>query len=254
MLVYEKALAGKIEVGGFDGLILNDWLFRMGQGFHATIGLEESLIPTPLLLGIFLILGHSLLRRDFRVLFVVAWALGSVAIALALKGYCWRYPDFDIHRAMFILPVLSLLLGLYISEYWRQMPSGSDDRLLRGMVIAAIVVMLVNAAYLPLIRRSPRASEPALTADEEEATMLVLDKAWPNPKTIYFKPPLDCDLDDMLKYFSPDTKIIRGMPPDGEHLQGNYVISFLKPDLVDRMPDDLVWHRNRRPYLQIAPE
>ncbi len=254
MLVHEKALAGKIAVGGFDDLIGKDWLVRMGQGFHATLGLEESLVPAPLLLGIFLILAHSAARRDFRVLLVCAWALGSVAIALALKGYCWRYPEFDIHRAMFVLPVLSLLLGLYASEYWKQLPQGSDDRLLRGMVVAAIVVMFFNAAYLPLIRRSPRSSEPALTADEEEATMLVLDKAWPNPKTVYLTPPLDCDLDDMLKYFSPDTAIIRGYPPLGEHLRGIYVISFLKADPASRIPDNLVWHLNRRPYLQIAPE
>jgi hypothetical protein len=254
MLVHENALAGKVTVGGFDDLILKDWLFRMGQGFHATIGLEESLIPAPLLLGIFLILAHSVLRRDFRVLLVCAWALGSVAIALALKGYCWRYPEFDIHRAMFILPVLSLLLGVYVSEYWKQLTPGSEDRLIRGLVLAALVVMFINAAYLPLIRRSPRSSEPALTADEEEATMLVLDKAQAHPRTIYFTPPLDCDLDDMLKYFSPETTIIRGYPPAGEHEKGIYIISFLKPNLADRLPDNLVWHLNRRPYLQIAPE
>jgi hypothetical protein len=254
MLVHEKALAGKIAFGGFDDLVVNDWLSRMGQGIHATVGLEESLIPAPLLLGVLLVLGHSIRRRDFRALLICAWAAGSVVMALALKGYCWRSPAFDIHRAMFILPVLSLMVALYVSEYWRQLAPGSDERLLKAMIMTATLAMFLNSSYLPFIRRAPRAYEPALVSDEEEATMLVLAKAWPNPKTIYFAPPLDCNLDDLLYYLSPDTKIIRGSPPEGEHVQGNYVISFRSKELAERLPDDLVWHRNRRPYLKLVPE
>jgi hypothetical protein len=247
-------MVGKVTVGGFDHLLFRDWLYRMSSGLHATIGLEESLIPAPLVLGVVCILLHSLRRKDYRVLWVCAWAAGSVAAALALKGYCWRLPEFDVHRAMFILPVLSLMLGLYLSENWEPASPGTENRLMRGMIISAILVMILNSAYLPFIRRTPRASDPAFTEDAEEATMLVLHKAWPNPKTIYLKPPLGCDLEDNLKYFSPDTAIVRTDPPEGEHLQGNFVISFINDSPSARIRDFLVWHHNDRPFLQIKPE
>jgi hypothetical protein len=254
MLVRENSLASKVTVGGFDNLVPMDWVWRMAGGLHATIGLEESLIPAPLLLGVVFILIHGIRRRDFRPAWICAWAAGSVAVALALKGYCWRRPDFDIQRAMFILPVLSLAVGVYLSEGWAQLSPGGDDRLLRGIVGSAIVVMIVNSAYLPLIRRAPRDFSPPIMTDDEESTMLVLGKAGPNPRTIYLEPPLDCNLDDNLKYFWPDAAVIRGDPPEGEHKPGSYVISFISKDPATRIQDDLVWHRNRRPYLQIRPE
>lgn len=68
------------------------------------------------------------------------------------------------------------------------------------------------------------------------------------------QPPLDCDLDDILRYFWPDTAIVRSDPPEGEHLPGVYVLSFLNKDPMTRVYDFLVWHANRRPYLQLRPE
>jgi hypothetical protein len=254
MLVHENSLSSKVTVGGFDKLVPMDWLVRIAGGFHSTIGLEESLVPAPLLLGIVFVLVHGARRRDFRMAWICAWAAGSIVISLALKGYCWRRPEFDIQRAMFILPVLSLAVGLYLSENWPQLPPGGDDRLLRGMIVSAILVMIANSAYLPLLRRTPRDFDPPIVTNDEESTMLVLEKAAPNPRTIYLQPPLDCDLDDTLRYFSPDTAIVRGDPPDGEHLAGTYVISYIEKDAGTRVHDDLVWHRNRRPYLQIRPE
>jgi hypothetical protein len=254
MLVHEHSLAGKVALGGFDGLVARDWLFRLSGGFHATIGLEESLVPAPLLLGLVFILVHSLGRRDFRVLWVCAWGAGTVAVALALKGYCWRLPEFDVHRAMTILPVLSLALGLYLSENWSRLSQGADERLLRGLVISAMVVMILNSACLPFLRRTPRGSDPTITGDDEEAIMLVLHVAGRSPRTIYMQPPLDCDLDDILRYFWPDTAIVRSDPPEGEHLPGVYVLSFLNKDPMTRVYDFLVWHANRRPYLQLRPE
>lgn len=254
MLVRENAVASKVKVGGFENLVVKDWLIRMAGGFHATIGLEESLIPAPLLLGIVFVLVDGMRRRDFRLAWICAWAAGSVATSLALKGYCWRRPDFDIQRAMFILPVLGLAVGVYLSQNWARLSNGGDDRFLRVMAISAILVMILNSAYLPLIRRAPRDFDPAVMTDDEEATMLVLEKAAPDPRTIYEKPPVDCDLEDDLKYFSPDTAIVHGDPPDGEHTPGNYVISFISKDSATRISDDLVWHRNRRPFLRIKPE
>jgi hypothetical protein len=253
-LIHENLLADKLKIGGFDNLVLNDWLFRMSGGLHAAIGLEESLIPAPLVLGIVFILVHSLRRRDFRVLWLCVWAAGSVVMSLALKGYCWRQPEFDIHRAMFVLPVLSLALGLYVSENWTSLSPPSDDRLLRGMVVSGILVMILNSAYLPFVRRAPRAFDPQIKTDDEEATMLVLEKAGPDPTTFYLVPPLNCDLDDFLRYFYPDATIVRGVPPEGEHLKGHFVISYLNKDAETRIHDDLVWHRNPRPYLQLSPE
>jgi hypothetical protein len=254
LLVHENSLAVKAKIGGFDNLVFMDWLTRMSSGLHSTIGLEESLVPAPLLLGIVFVLVHASKRRDFRIAWICAWAAGSVVISLALKGYCWRRPDFDIQRAMFILPVLSLAVGVYLSENWSRLSSGGEDSLLRGMVVSAILVMILNSAYLPFIRRAPRDYDPPIVTDDEESTMLVLNSAGPNPKTIYLQPPLDCDLDDNLRYFRPDATVVRSDPPDGEHTPGNYVISFINKDSATRIADDLVWHRNRRPFLQIRPE
>jgi hypothetical protein len=247
-------LAAKTKIGGLDNFGAIDWLNRMAQGFHATVGLEESLIPAPLLLGILFILFRGVRGGDFRIPFVLAWGAGSVVMALALKGYCWRVPEFDVHRAMYILPVLSLALGLYLSQHWEGISPGGDDRLLRGVIMAAILVMIANSAYLPFIRRAPRAFDPGFKEDPEEATMLVLKKAAPNPRTIFFHPPFNCDLDDNLTYFSPDTRIVRGDPPSGEHLPGNYVISLISLDPLFHLRDELVWHRNEGPFLKIDPE
>jgi hypothetical protein len=251
----EHALAGRAAIGGFDGLLAVDWLFRLLAGFHATVGLEESLIPAPLLLGLVFILVHSVRTRDFRVPFVCAWAVGAVVMALALKGYCWRLPQFDIHRAMFIVPVLSLMLGLYLSEHWRAL-SGGDDRLLRGIIVSGILVMILNSAYLPFIRRTPRESSPFFATDEEEAAMLVWKTAGAGAKTVYVQPPFPPEyrFDDLLRYFSPDAKVVRTAPPEGEHLPGNLVVSFLSDDPATRLADFLVWHNNPRPFLKIRPE
>lgn len=256
LLAHENSLADKTTLGGFDNLLAVDWLFRLGVGLHATVGLEESLIPAPLVLGLVLILAHSVRRKDFRVPFVCAWAAGSVFMALALKGYCWRLPDFDIHRAMFIVPVLSLALGLYISENWRAFSPGGDDRMLRAMVVSGILVMILNSAYLPFIRRTPKESTPVIATDEEEAAMLVWTRAGAGAKTVYVLPPFlpEYRFDDILQYFSPETKLIRSAPPDGEHVPGNFVISFLSDDGDSRIADVLVWHNHARPYLQIKPE
>jgi hypothetical protein len=254
LLIHENSVASKVKIGGFDNLVFMDWLVRMSSGLHSTVGLEESLVPAPLLVGIVFALIHGMRRRDFRLAWICAWAAGCVVVSLALKGYCWRRPDFDIQRAMFILPVLSLAVGVYLSENWSLLSPGGDDRLLRGLVVSAVLVMILNSAYLPFIRRTPRDFDPPIMTDDEESTMLVLNKAAPNPKTIYLQPPLNCDLDDNLKYFWPDTAIVRSDPPDGEHHQGNYVISFISKDSATRIPDDLVWHRNRRPFLQMRPE
>ena len=254
VLIHERVLKDKLTFGGFDNLVVQDWVHRMAGGFHATFGLEESLIPAPLTLGIILILIHSLSRRDYRVLWVCLWAAASVGMSLALKGYCWRAPEFDIHRAMFILPVLSLALGLYVSEHWGHLFAGSEGRLVGAGVMAVILVMVLSSIYLPFIRRAPRAYEPALTTDDEEAVMLILRRAGPDVRTVYLKPPLNCDVDDSLSYYFPEAKILRADPPEGEHLRGNFVLSYLSKDPETRIQDDLVWHRNRRPFIRIDPE
>jgi hypothetical protein len=236
-----------------------DWALRLLQGFHATFGIEESLIPAPLTLGIIFILVHSLRSRDVRVPLLCLWAAATVALSLVLKGYSQRVPEFDVHRAMAILPPLSLAVVLYASRAGASF-AGQHGAAFRGLILSAILFMLLSSAYLPLIRRVPRAYIPSETTDLEEATMLVVRGPSPHADTVYVAPPLFFRLGDNLAYFSPDTRVVLGVPPSGEHRKGSYVISyagaepFVAEDPYAQFTEHPVRFSHPRPYLRMDPE
>lgn len=244
----------RLQVGGFADLSPGDWAYRITSGLHATVGLEESLIPAPLVLGVLFILVHSLARRDLRVPYLCVWTAGTVLLSLALKGYCWREPEFDIHRAMVVLPPLSLALVMYLAAHPEALSPPASAGLLRGLVMGAIVLMILNSAYLPFIRRAPRSYFPYAVTDQEEAAMLVVRKALPGAKTVYLVPPLFCPLEDTLSYFAPETRVVRGQPRGDEHKPGNYLITYIKDDPYARVPSVGERHLNPRPFLRILPE
>jgi len=244
----------KFQISEFPDLNWVDWFYRYFSGLHATVGLEESLIPAPLMLGILIFLYLSLLQKDFRFLALCVWAAGTVGVSLTLKGYCWRPPEFDIHRAMIILPPLSLAFTLYLASYWKQFTAKTSTAVLRTLIIGVIVLMVLNTFYLPFIRRAPRAFYPELMTDTEEATLLVIHNTAPNPKRIYLIPPFNTSLEDSLQYFSPDTEVVHNNPPPGEHLPNTYLISFISINPDDHAWDMFVRHLHPRPFLQIKPE
>ena len=236
------------------------WASRFLNGLHSTFGIEESLVPAPLALGILFILVHSLRRSDYRVLALCLWAAVAVVLSLALKGYWQRVPEFDIQRAMVILPPLSLALVLYVAAHWGALLDGKNEAALRGLILSAVVFMLLNAAYLPLIRRVPRAYFPFEATDREEAAMFFVRGAAPGARVVYVAPPLSIRLEETLAYLSPGTRVVSAAPPEGEHVKGSYVISyagqdpFVSEDPNVRLADHPVRFLHPRPYLRISPE
>lgn len=258
--VHAHAILSHLSLGDFPGGCPGAMAGRLFSGLHATFGIEESLIPAPLTLGILFVLAHSLKSRDARFPLLCLWAGATVVLSIVLKGYWQRVPEFDVQRAMVILPPLSLALAVYVGSNADAMINGRSDLALRAAVVAAIAFMLLNAAFLPLIRRVPRDYIPFEATDEEEATMLVIGNASPGAKVVYVEPPLGFPLEDNLAYFSPGTRVVHGNPPVGEHVRGNYVISFLGavpyvPEYpYTRFEDHPVRYLFARPYLKIAPE
>jgi hypothetical protein len=254
VLERDKVLNDRLVLGEFTTLNLIDWAHRFGAGFHAVLGLEESVLPPPLLLGITFALFNSLRRKDFRVLLICLWAAACVVASLSLRGYCWRLPEFDVHRAMIILPPLSLTVVMYLAANKGTLLSEKNERVVGGLMACCVVMMLLSAIYLPLLRRAPRAFIPWEETDTEEATMLVLDHALPGAKTIYVATGIDNALKETLSFFSPDTLTVNGVPPDGEHLPNVYVITYLHSDPASRFQDLFSQHLSARPFLQIKPE
>ena len=255
----------RLSIGGASGSIAAGftgsgglgWASRLLEGFHATLGIDETLIPAPLALGVIFILMHSLRRKDYRVLALCLWAGATLVLSLVLKGYWQRVPEIDIQRAMVVLPPLGLAVVLYASAHARDLPDGSVSR---GLVVSAIVFMLLGSVYLPLIRRVPRAYYPFAVTDREEAAMLVVDTAGQGAKTVYLLPPLYFPLEEPLRYFSPGTLVFRGVPPRGEHRPGVYLISYTgqepyrAEDPYARFADHPVRYRHPGPTLGISPE
>jgi hypothetical protein len=266
--VHANLLPSRLSIGvyssgsaaGFSDGSAGAWASRFLNGLHATIGIEESLVPAPLALGILFILIHSLRRRDYRVLWLCLWAAATVVLALALKGYWQRVPEIDVHRAMIILPPLSLALAMYVAANRDGSLAEKHERVLRGLLISGILFMLLNSAYLPLIRRVPRAYFPFGVTDKEEASMLIVKGAARDAKVVYLVPPLYFPLEDTLAYLSPGTQVVRGYPPSGEHQKGNYVISYIgkdpyvNEDPYARSADHPVRYSHSGPYLGISPE
>jgi len=255
------ALPGLLEPGrfsadsaaGYTGPGWGPWVHRLAEGLHAAVGAEESLVPAPLTLGILFILLHSLRRGNIRVLLLGLWAGGTVVLALVLKGYWQRVPEFDLHRAMVVLPALSLALVLYLAGL-----AGSPSS--RAILVCGLLYMLLNAAGLPLLRRAPRAYYPFEVTDAEEAAMLVVDHAGPDPRTIYLAPPLFFPLETTLAYFRPAVRVVHAAPPPGEHQPGAYVVyyagtePFVGEDPTARYTDHPQRFAQPRPYLAIRPE
>ena len=245
----EQVLHDKITLGGSGHLYFSDWLHRYAVGFHATYGQEESLIPIHLVLACIIIVYWSLKQKDIRFLLLIIWALGIVFMSLTLNGHCWRTAEYDIHRAMIILPPLSLGVTLYLSYYWK---NSIQHLPIRTLIIGVLCVLILNTIYLPLIRRVPGSFNSSDIIDAEEATLLAIHKKGASPKTIYVVPPY-CALDDALSYFLPDTKIIYGTPPSADTDPGAYVISYINPDPESRTTEQFARHIHPRPYLQIKP-
>jgi len=232
------------------------WLRRLAVGLHAAGGIEESLLPAPLVLGVLFILADSLRRRDRRVLALAAWAALTVVLALILRGYWQRVPEFDLHRAMVVLPPLSLAVALYFGEHPEALAVPGAGRL----VACTIAFMVLNALALPWLRRAPRDYYPFAVTDNEEATELVLDRPGPPPAIVYLAPPLDFPLETTLAYFRPGTRVVHGPPPAGEHRPDACVVAyagtepFAPEDTGARAEDYPVRFSHPRPFLTLRPE
>jgi hypothetical protein len=234
-------------------LNLLGWIFRYGAGYHAAIGLEEALVPAHLVLAALVILYISLSRRDWRFLVVALWSLAVIASALTMRGYCARSAAYDLHRAMILLPPLSLAVTLYMARYWRLFVPPAYDHVLRGIIMGILGLLILNASFYPLIKRNPRDAYPDQLSDSDEAAFLVANLPNGVAKVIYVIPG-GIAVADSAQYFQPAAQVVQGAPPAGEHLAGSWVLTVAHPDAPPRQDPGYGGYPNPRPYFKIIPE
>jgi hypothetical protein len=242
-------------VGNWNFFTWSDWAWRFVYGFSALAGSDQSLIPAPLVLGILAALYLGWRHRDHRFLLLCGWAVGTVGAAIALKGWCWSPPQFDLHRAMVILPLVSLGVVLVLERYAGDaFRSEVTRRIITFVLVGSLLFMVLKGAPVPFLERSPDVLGENL--DDLEEALITLDalNSARHPLTrIYLAPPLDVNLEWGLVYLRPEATVIRGEPPPDEKSPGSYVLSFRSTNFADH-----IWTRDipsyqRRPYLQIRP-
>ena len=253
----------KLHLGDPTGVWENftwfDWAWRYAYGFYAMVGNSQALIPAPLVIGTLVALYLCNRHRDWRFFLVCLWACVTVAAAISCRGWSWAQPEFDIHRAMEVLPFLSVGIVLSVVRYAAPyFYSPRSHRLANMAIICSLVFMLVEAVPLPFLKRNadPTGETPS---DWEEAVQLIatLDTT-PNHaplKNLYLIPPMDLPLEWGLVYFNPGVNVVRGNPPTGEKIPGNYLLIYLSKNPNDRSN----WRHDvpslyPRPYMKIEEE
>jgi hypothetical protein len=212
-------------------------------------------ITQPLLFLLVIFLFASLRRFDPRLLLLCCWAFATVMVGLTVKGWCWRPPDFDVHRALCILPPLATAAILYLNQFWSESDKTAFiNSMMRTIISAAILILTINSISLPLLYRGPRDFQPIYESDLEEIAVELVHSPCPHPALIYVIPPLDIDLEDVIQYFAPGTPVVLGNPPTGEHRADVLLISWASLNPDTRGWDEYARHLYPRPYFKITQE
>lgn len=244
------------EAGPWEHFTPFDWFWRFCYAFNSYAGGDRSLVPAPLAIGLLAALYLSWRARDIRLPLVFLWSLATVAAAISFKGWCWAPPEFDLQRAMVILPFLSLgvvLFGVLYAGHVLEM--ASTRRVATFLIVFSLLFMVVKSAPVPFLKRTIDSSGEIPTDIEEAlATIFTVDIAHHPIKRIYVVPPLDQPVEWGLVYLSPDTEIIRTAPPTGEKIPGTYILSYRSQDPGTRGWSEELPSFQRRPYLEIHEE
>src|ERR1019366_6807142 len=234
-----------------------DWLQRYLHGVRAVVGSDFALIPAPLVLAILAAACLAWRYLDVRFAAILAWA-GAVACAsLPFVGSNRNFPNYDIHRAMVILPPLTvasvLLLNRFVAGLGNPAPALSFIRWAGGL---SVVYMVFTAVFTVLLVRNFFAEQ---MVDDFDEAMSMINQVVHAPGArpiarVYLVPPLEMDIELGLRYFAPDSVVVRHAPPPGEKKPGNWVFSYIKKSPDDRFQNEVKPSLHPRPYLRLQPE
>ena len=236
----------------------SDWVWRYFLGFRSLLSLESSVLPCPLGLAAMTVLYFSFKFRDYRFPILCVWCIGVSFVSLTCLGSNFNLPQFDIHRAMIILPPLAAGVVVFYHVYSPQFsPSPWVHRTVVACACVAMIYIVCASAAVPLAVRNFVYYHEVSDCDEAlyDVDCLNFDPKMEKVKKIYIVPPLRIDdLGIGLEYFSPSAVVIHGNPPPGEKDPGAYVLSYRSDNMTDRVSDIMMPSRHPRPYLQLKPE
>ena len=253
----ENALLARFRIEA-PHFTLSDWIWRYFLGYHALLNLGSSVIPCPLGLAALAVLYFSFRFRDYRFPLLCLWCIGIAFASLTCLGSNFNLPQFDIHRAMIILPPLAAGVVIFYHVYGSQWnPSMWVHKTLMTCACFAMIYMACTSIAVPLTARTFVYYHDL--SDNDEALYKIdcinFDPKMEKLKTIYIVPPLRIDeLELGLQYFSPSAVVIRGNPPPGEKEPGTYLLSYLRTNEADRVPDVMIPSLRPRPHLQLKKE
>ena len=251
-----STLSGKFKVG-IDEFTAQDWVLRYLHGARAVFGSDFTLIPAPLGLLLFAAVYLCWRYREYRYAAVCAWAVAAVFVSLTFVGSNLNFPFHDVHRAMVIIPPLTLGAILLVIRHLSAVPDPqAASGHFRFFMKMSMVYMAFTGVGTAFMVRDFFATGVINDTDEAYAKLseLMNSPTAARPKQIYLVPPLDIDLERGLGYFSPDTKVVRSAPPAGERNPGTYVFSYINKDPEARFDDQVVPSRHPHPYLKMAEE
>jgi membrane protein CcdC involved in cytochrome C biogenesis len=240
--------------------IASDWIWRYFLGYHALLNPELSVIPCPLGLAAFAVLYFSFRFRDYRFPLLCLWCIAMVFVSLTSLGSNFNLPQFDVHRAIIILPPLAAGVVVFYHVYISRLnPSVWVHRTIVTCACFAMIYMIYTGLAVPLTVRTYVYYHDVSDCDEAlyKIDCLNFDPKMEKLKKLYILPPLRIeDLELGLQYFAPSAEVIRDNPPPGEKEPGTYLLSYLsdKEKEEDRIHIPMIpsWHA--RPYLQLKKE
>jgi len=233
-----------------------DWIWHYFQGYHALLSLESSVLPCPLGLAALTVLYFSFKFRDYRFPVLCIWCIAVAFVSLTSLGSNFNLPQFDIHRAMIILPPLAAGVVLFYHVYgWKLEPA--SHRTILACACLSMIYMACTSIPVPLTIRTFVYHHDISDSDEAlyEIDCLNFNPKMEKLKKLYIVPPLRIDdLEVGLQYFAPSAVVLHGNPPPGEREPGTYLLSYRSDNPEDRVLDVMMPSKHPRPFLQLKPE
>jgi len=186
---------------------------RMAEGFRAI--LTHPSLPYVHPAVMFLFLAHfawlATRRPSGRAwlhIFIWVWAVTVVIAALAMRGYCYRPPAFDLHRSMVAIPLLVFAVVEFSAIAFKPaLPTWRPILYAGGLSLLAIGVFQCLRAV------DPATEAPVLPTQEAEIAQRALDfaKRLPTAEDSRFAVVLPAAvfpaMRDLTWYFAPGAQI-----------------------------------------------
>jgi len=259
-LVVKKAEKGALGIKfsvGIERFTASDRVMRYLHGVRSVIGSDFALIPAPLALAILAALYLAWRYREYRYAAICLWSAAMAYASLTFVGSNLNFPSHDIHRAMIIIPPLTLGAVLLLLRYVSESP-GAHSTLgtIRFFLSLSMVYMVFTGVCVVFLVRSFFALGMEEDYDEvfAKVNQVIHTPGAPRLMRIYLVPPLEIDMESGLRYFAPGAVVIRAVPPVGEKFPGTYVFSYFKRNAADRFDDEVVPSRHPRPFIKMAEE